>query len=131
MDILVIAVFSIVVFLLKHCSLFHLRTETIGLVILVMTVNFSVRASSITFDLRGSEALVLDGAHSGVLQKGDLSASFVVGPEGFKKNVFNQTSSRFGINTIGRSADSPSLIDMVGSITETLAISFNGAVKIE
>jgi len=51
MDILVIVVFSIVVFLLKRYSKFQLRTETIGLAILAMTVNFSALASSITFDL--------------------------------------------------------------------------------
>ena len=67
MDILIIAVFSIVVFLLKRCSKLHLRTETIGLAILAMTVNFSAIATSITFDLRDSEAnLLLDGVHVGV-----------------------------------------------------------------
>ncbi len=132
MDILVIAVFSTVVFLLKRYSKFHLRTETIGLAILAMTVNFSALASSITFDLRGSEAnLLLDGVHAGVLEESDLSASFVAGPGVFNEDIFNQTSSRFGINTIGSSADSPSLIDLAGSMSEKLAISFNKAVNIE
>ena len=132
MDILVIAVFSIVVFLVKHRSKFHLRTETSGIAILAMLVNASALASSITFDLRGSEAaFVLDGVHSGVLQESDLSASFVAGPDLFNEDIFNQTSTRFGINTIDSSADSASLIDAADGISEKLAISFNVAVKIE
>ena len=123
MDILVIVVFSIVVFLLKRYSKFQLRTETIGLAILAMTVNFSALASSITSDLQGSEVnLLLDSAHMGVLEKSDLIASFVARPGIFNEDIFNQTTSRFGINTIGSSADSPSLIYLADSMSEKLAI---------
>jgi acetaldehyde dehydrogenase (acetylating) len=67
----------------------------------------------------------------GVLEKSDLIASFVAGPGIFNEDIFNQTTSRFGINTIGSSADSLSLIYLAGSMSEKLAIFFNKAVNIE
>ena len=123
MDILVIAVFSMVVFLLKRYSKFHLRTETIDLAILAMTVNFSALASSITFYLWGSEVnLSLDGVHVFVLEETDLIASFVMGTGILNEDIFNQTISRFGINTISSSADSSLLIYLADSMSVKLAV---------
>ena len=80
----------------------------------------------------GSEVnLLLDGVHVGVLEESDLIASFVAGPGILNEDIFNQTTSRFGINIIGSSADSPSLIYLAGSMSEKLAVFFNKAVNIE
>ena len=91
-----------------------------------------LQASIITFDL-------LDPGIAGVL---DNQASGEIVQEGLRANLagwsfpgyqarFNQTASRFGINTIGTSQDSASLVDSFNGISEGLAISFSTDVLLE
>lgn len=100
--------------------------------ILLLTCSFSAQASSFTFNLRGSDAaLVLDGFNSGHLTSSGLIANFVAGPGALTDQIFNHTATRFGINSLGTSDDSSSLIDAAIGISEFLTISFSKPIILD
>ncbi len=95
----------------------------------VLSWSTATQATVFTFDLRaGKAALALDGKNAGQLVNHGLTATFAAGPGAPIDGIFNQTSSRFGINSVGTSDDSSSLIDAVNDISEFLTISFGQRV---
>ncbi|MFT7458041.1 MAG: hypothetical protein ACI909_000714 [Planctomycetota bacterium] len=132
MEILVYLVSSAPLFFKNHRSEVHRQSCLSGLIILALTCNYSVQASSFTFDLRTSEtALALDGKGAGQLIRDGLIASLVAGPGDSIEQIFNQTSTRFGINSIGTASDSSSLIDEADGTSEKLTISFSEAILLD
>lgn len=126
---LVSSIFTPVV---NKCSVTSLSFHKFSFFILVISCSFSAQASSFTFNLRGSEAaLALDGFNSGQLTSNGLIANFVAGPGVSTDRIFNQTATRFGINSLGTSDDSSSLIDSANGIPEFLSISFNEAIILD
>jgi PEP-CTERM motif len=104
----------------------------IGLLILALSCSFTAQATSFVFDLRGSDAaLALDGQSTGQLGNNSLIATFVAGPGAAVDEIFNQTATRFGINSLGTSDDSSSLIDAADGVSELLSISFSQVVKLD
>ena len=104
----------------------------IWLSLLIACNSFAAQATIITFDLRSSEAAIfLDDVNIGDFVIGGLIASFSALPGAPLDSVFNQTASRFGINTLGSSDDSPSLIDAVNGFSEFLSVSFSENVLLD
>ncbi len=104
----------------------------ISLFVVALLFSFSAESGVFTFDLRGNDAaLALDGGELGQLSSNGLTASFIAGPGALNRQIFNQTSTRFGINSLGTSNDSSSLIDAAAGTSEKLAISFNKLVRLD
>lgn len=92
----------------------------------------SAYAGIIVFDLlEPASGVVLDNNSSGQLAGGNIIATLTNIAVPAYRGVFNQTSSRFGINTLGTSLDSSSLVDSVNGVSESLSISFSDTVFLE
>ncbi len=119
----------------RRCSSAVIRKlcSTIAiLVIIVPVLAMPAHASVITFDLLGASAgIALDDRHEGQLIQGNLAARLRVQALPGNEGLFNQTASRFGINTSTTSEDSASLVDSFNGIPEGLLISFNSDVLLE
>ena len=93
---------------------------------LIFSVSLGAQTTVITFNLRSPEtATYLDGVKTGGLEVAGLVATFTSLPGATTASLFNQTASRFGINTLGSSDDSPSLIDAANGISEYLSDIFS------
>ena len=91
-----------------------------------------VQAGVITFDLLSTNAaMALDDRHEGQLIQGNLAARLRVMALPGNEGLFNQTASRFGINTSTTSEDSASLVDSFNGISEGLFISFSSDIFLE
>lgn len=132
MEILVYLVSSVQNFVENHRSEHYVQACKSAFLILLLANSFPVEATSFKFDLRGGDAAIaLDGMNSGQIVNNDLIAGFLAGPDATLAGIFNQTSTRFGINSLGTTNDSPSLIDSASGISENLAISFSETVKVD
>jgi hypothetical protein len=130
MEILVYLVSSVQKIVKNHRS--HHYAQACKSAFLILANSFSAEATSIKFDLRGSDAAIaLDGKNSGQIVNNDLIASFLAGPDAPLDQIFNQTSTRFGINSLDTADDSSSLIDIANGISENLVISFSETMKID
>ncbi len=115
-----------------NTRLLTLFFSKISVYILILSMSYTVHATVFTYNLRSSEASVfLDGVNSGGFVIDILTATFSALPGAQIDGVFNQTGSRFGINTLSSSDDSSSLIDAVNGFSEFLSVSFSENVLLE
>ena len=132
MEILINSVQSHLLSFLPSQRSYRIIYFKIGLSLMISCLSFAAQATIFIFDLRSSEAAIfLDGKNSGDFVSEGLIATFSALPGAPLDSVFNQTASRFGINTLGSSDDSPSLIDAVDGFSEFLSISFSENVLID
>ena len=110
----------------------HTRSLYLNTVFLFLSVySLTTQATILNFNLRQVEfGSVLDGSSSANLTIDNLTATFTSLPDSGIDSVFNHTSTRFGINSLGSGADSPSLIDAGAGWSEFLSIKFNMLVSL-
>lgn len=102
------------------------------LLLLVLAHSTPVYAGLIIFDfLDPATGATLDNNSTGELSMDNLGVDLETAMTAGFASIFNQTATRFGINTQGTSLDSSSLIDNVNGYPESLSLSFSEHVKLE
>ena len=117
---------------LQRCYQYSIVLIRSALCILAVSYCLGAQATILTFDLRGSAASsIFDGQRQVEFGVGAVLATFTSLPGAAWEGVFNQTATRFGINTLGSYDDSPSLIDAANGQSEYLTITFSEPVFLE
>jgi len=106
--------------------------STLTLLLLLLSTSTHINATVFHFDSASIEAgIALDGLSMGEIEHNGIRAFFSSATLSDGPSVFNQTATRFGINSLSTSADSSSLIDAAEGISEFLTITFSQSVWLE